>query len=230
MVGCFYTPHVFDILTSMFTVFNNNHTAVWGSWYSPSTGQWGYACCHSIMHASYCAGEAGIQAAESSSARSLLASSSSAPAPSNKERPTKTLVDDHKETERTGKDKETLERIRRRVGEGDVKLDEAKLAEAMEDERKRKTRGLEDEGETNGKKRKYDGGFSKSYDVTEEELGTWTFLYFPLPFLTPLSFRGLQKASGGGYGRPNVQLQGHRSGLNTPTIPILILSVYRYVL
>lgn len=38
-------------------VFINNHTSVWGSWWSNFT--WGFACCHSIIKNSYCTGEAG---------------------------------------------------------------------------------------------------------------------------------------------------------------------------
>ena len=38
-------------------VLINNHTSVWGSWWS--NFQWGYACCHSIVKSSYCTGEEG---------------------------------------------------------------------------------------------------------------------------------------------------------------------------
>ncbi|KAK6839569.1 hypothetical protein PG990_011185 [Apiospora arundinis] len=43
-------------------VFVNNHTAVWGSWWS--SFKWGYACCHSFVKNSYCTGEDGIKAWE----------------------------------------------------------------------------------------------------------------------------------------------------------------------
>ena len=43
-------------------VFINNHTAVWGSWWK--NFEWGYACCHSTMKASYCTGEDGRRATE----------------------------------------------------------------------------------------------------------------------------------------------------------------------
>lgn len=43
-------------------VFINNHTTVWGSWWS--NFQWGYACCHSIVKNSYCTGEEGRRAFE----------------------------------------------------------------------------------------------------------------------------------------------------------------------
>jgi pre-mRNA-processing factor SLU7 len=38
-------------------VFPNNHTSVWGSWWSDF--KWGYACCHSLVKNSYCTGEMG---------------------------------------------------------------------------------------------------------------------------------------------------------------------------
>ncbi|KAI9703285.1 MAG: mRNA splicing protein [Candelina mexicana] len=43
-------------------VFLNNHTTVWGSWWSDF--QWGYGCCHSTIKNSYCTGEEGKQAFE----------------------------------------------------------------------------------------------------------------------------------------------------------------------
>lgn len=43
-------------------VLINNHTAVWGSWWS--NFKWGYACCHSMIKNSYCTGEDGKAAFE----------------------------------------------------------------------------------------------------------------------------------------------------------------------
>ncbi|KAH8802844.1 Pre-mRNA splicing Prp18-interacting factor-domain-containing protein [Xylogone sp. PMI_703] len=43
-------------------VLINNHTSVWGSWWSDF--KWGYACCHSLVKNSYCTGEAGRRAFE----------------------------------------------------------------------------------------------------------------------------------------------------------------------
>ncbi|KAI1098924.1 Pre-mRNA splicing Prp18-interacting factor-domain-containing protein [Jackrogersella minutella] len=40
----------------------NNHTSVWGSWWS--NFKWGYSCCHSFIKNSYCTGEEGKQAWE----------------------------------------------------------------------------------------------------------------------------------------------------------------------
>ncbi|GAB7359566.1 hypothetical protein MBLNU230_g6753t1 [Neophaeotheca triangularis] len=47
-------------------VLVNNHTSVWGSWWTDF--KWGYACCHSIVKNSYCTGEAGLKATEESEA------------------------------------------------------------------------------------------------------------------------------------------------------------------
>ncbi|EEH23574.1 hypothetical protein PABG_05785 [Paracoccidioides brasiliensis Pb03] len=43
-------------------VYINNHTSVWGSWWSNFV--WGYACCHSTVKNSYCTGEEGKTAFE----------------------------------------------------------------------------------------------------------------------------------------------------------------------
>ena len=48
-------------------VLLNNHTSVWGSWWSNFT--WGYACCHSFVKNSYCTGEDGKEAWEAAERR-----------------------------------------------------------------------------------------------------------------------------------------------------------------
>jgi pre-mRNA-processing factor SLU7 len=145
-------------VTHSFAVLINNHTAVWGSWYDSSSGVWGYACCHSVIHVSYCSGMAGIEAAEASTAQSLL-SSTIAPTPSSSFKEMKT---DSKELI----DKMDQNYSKKRVGEGNVKLDEERLAQAVSEEKKRKF--MTDSDDDNmGKKRKQGG----SHDVTEEELG-----------------------------------------------------------
>ncbi|XP_013420500.1 pre-mRNA-splicing factor SLU7 [Lingula anatina] len=45
-------------------VYINNHTSVWGSFWKE--GRWGFKCCYSFIKESYCTGEAGKLAAESS--------------------------------------------------------------------------------------------------------------------------------------------------------------------
>ncbi len=42
-------------------VLINNHTSVWGSWWSK--GSWGYACCQQTTKNSYCTGDAGLESA-----------------------------------------------------------------------------------------------------------------------------------------------------------------------
>ena len=143
-------------------VYINNHTHVWGSWYDPSTSSWGYACCHSTIHISYCTGQAGIEAAASSSAKNLLASSS---------RPAETVPRPVETVEESSTDAEERRRAaknafgKERVGEGEVQFDKERLAQALKEEKKRKARG--DDGGRLGKRAKGDG----SYEVTEEQLG-----------------------------------------------------------
>ncbi|KAH7929851.1 pre-mRNA-splicing factor SLU7 [Leucogyrophana mollusca] len=136
-------------------VYINNHTEVWGSWYDLSSGSWGYACCHSNIHISYCAGEAGIEAARASSAQHLLASSSNP-------MPEASLEKDDKPRERVEQNYST-----KRVGEGDVSLDKDRLAAAMSGEKKRKGRGGDGEDRFSKKKKGLESG---GHDVTEEEL------------------------------------------------------------
>lgn len=143
-------------------VYINNHTHVWGSWYDPSTSSWGYACCHSMVHISYCTGQAGIEAAAASSAKNLLTSSS---------QPVETVSQPVEATQETSKDAEERRRAaknafsKERVGEGEVQLDRERLAQALKEEKKRKARG--DDDSRSGKRAKGD----ESYQVTEEQLG-----------------------------------------------------------
>lgn len=172
-------------------VFINNHTSVWGSWYDMVTGSWGYACCRSTIHVSYCAGKAAIEAAQSSSAQSMLAGpSSSIPSTAAVAAPTKSLVESHQERlESDGKgngkerasdtDRKTLGVGKRTLGEGELQLDEARLAEAIAEERKRKTINDDDLGDVRGRKKKYNSAYSggkgtDNVEVTEEELGTYS--------------------------------------------------------
>lgn len=48
-------------------VFIQNHTSVWGSWWSKF--RWGYVCCHSTIKNSYCTGEEGKRAFEEANQR-----------------------------------------------------------------------------------------------------------------------------------------------------------------
>jgi pre-mRNA-processing factor SLU7 len=139
-------------------VFTNNHTAVWGSWYDPSTGQWGYQCCHSIIHLSYCAGIVGKEAVEQSSAQHLLAGP---PAQSQEQ-----AAESSKSKEEQRHEKIEQNFGKKRIGEGDVKLDKDALNRALAEEKKRK---LDDDDSRGGKRRK--GAEHTGHEVTEEELG-----------------------------------------------------------
>ncbi|EIM83041.1 pre-mRNA-splicing factor SLU7 [Stereum hirsutum FP-91666 SS1] len=143
-------------------VYVNNHTAVWGSWYDATAGTWGYACCHSSVHLSYCTGEAGKLASQASSAQNLLAASSSRHSPPPEQ---KSLAEEHNERKDKGKSKASNKKA---LGE-DPELNQDKLAEAMSEERKRKSRT--DEGDERfSKKSKGGESDTKKFDVTEEEL------------------------------------------------------------
>lgn len=140
-------------------VLFNNHTAVWGSWYSLSSGQWGYACCHSTLHGSYCSGQAGIDASEAASAQKLL-------------NPPKSLLETHTESSK-GKEKakanpaDDSNPFKKQLGETNAALDRQKLQQAIAEEKKRKKGELDDDG---GDKRRKFNSNAGSYDVTEEEL------------------------------------------------------------
>ncbi|KAG9128055.1 mRNA splicing protein [Ceratobasidium sp. 392] len=140
-------------------VLVNNHTAIWGSWYSISSGQWGFACCHSTLYGSYCSGEAGIEAAEAASAKKLL-------------NPPKTLLETHAESAK-GKEKvrgnatDESNPFKKQLGDTNVALDRQRLQQALLEEKKRKKGELEDDG---GDKRRKFNSSAGNHDVTEEEL------------------------------------------------------------
>lgn len=71
-----------------------NHASVWGSFWK--MGQWGYACCHSHVRESYCAGEAGKSAAALSEKPFMAVESSGAAEAVEDEQP-KSMVDLHRE-------------------------------------------------------------------------------------------------------------------------------------
>ena len=153
------------ILTLHNIVLVNNHAAVWGSWYDLASGTWGYACCHSVIHLSYCTGESGKEAAQASSAQNLLASS--APAAPQADAASKSLLDAHlEESGHTDKGKASG----RKKHEDGEKFNQDKMTDVLNEERKRKSRA--DEGDDRfTKKSKGDERETKKFDVTEDELG-----------------------------------------------------------
>ena len=158
-------PLVRNLNRFPYLVYINNHTAVWGSWYDTSTGNWGYACCHSSIHISYCSGLVGIEAAEASSAQQLLASSST--------QPSQQKVDTEDGAERVERVDQNYSK--KRIGEGDVKLDQELLAQSVLDEKKRKSGGMNGDERSSKKQKSGQGG---SHEVTEEELGAFLHLFF----------------------------------------------------
>lgn len=108
---------------------------------------------------SYCAGQAGKEAAYASTAQALLASNSTS---------------DPSAPEAAAESRGRIEQnySKKRVGEGDVNLDKERLAEALSEEKKRKVRGGDDEDRFSKKKK---GLEVSSHDVTEEELGKFPF-------------------------------------------------------
>jgi pre-mRNA-processing factor SLU7 len=131
-------------------VYVNNHTSVWGSWYDTGSNTWGYACCHSTVHISYCTGEAGKQAAAASSAQNLLMGSD----PQSEDVASKSL-------EGGGGNKG-----KQRKTDIDVEEEQSKLAE----ERKRKGRANEGDDRFSKKSKNEEAAESKKFDMTEDEL------------------------------------------------------------
>jgi len=131
-------------------VYLNNHTQIWGSWFNVQNRLWGYACCHSTIQASYCTGEAGIEAAEASSHSMML-------------KMERARIEEKKQEEEA-----TAASRSKRLGEGDVQLDQDRLARAIKEERKRKVDEVED-GRYGDKRRKYNSDVD--VEITEEELG-----------------------------------------------------------
>jgi pre-mRNA-processing factor SLU7 len=143
---CYTSP------TFFITVYVNNHTSVWGSWYDTGSSTWGYACCHSGVHISYCTGEAGKQAAAASSAQNLLMGSDSQP----EDLASKSL------SEGGGGNKG-----KQRKTDIDVEAEQSKLAE----ERKRKGRANDGDDRFSKKSKNEEAAESKKFDVSEDELG-----------------------------------------------------------
>ena len=108
----------------------------------------------------------GIEAAEASSAQQLLASSST--------QPSQQKVDTEDSAERVERVDQNYSK--KRIGEGDIKLDQDLLAQSVLDEKKRKSGGMKDGDDRSSKKQK--SGLVGSHEVTEEELGTFLLVLF----------------------------------------------------
>jgi pre-mRNA-processing factor SLU7 len=155
------------------------------------TGIWGYACCHSRIHVSYCAGRAGIEAAKASSASQLLAAPDTSmpppPVPAKAKAPAEELDEDAGDDDDDRRRAADAAFSKKRVGEGDVNIDKERLAKALNEEKKRKAmRGEEDE-RTGGKRRK--GRDGDTSEVTEEQMGTHACSLFSVRLADHLSQR-----------------------------------------
>jgi hypothetical protein len=127
---------------------------VWGSHYAAQSDLWGFACCHSTVKNSYCAGSAAIEAAEAEAKGGLGLLSSRPPA----EVPQLQIQAADPKGKRKAEDNgDGAGRKRTDIGEGDVdkRLDKKKLEAAL-----------------SGKNETYGGK-----PVTEEELGTSLISY-----------------------------------------------------
>lgn len=145
-----------------FLVYLGNHTSVWGSWYDLSSGQWGFACCHSTVSNSYCTGAAGIEASKASSVEQLIRSTSSSGISSS-------TVPESSRREAARQQEQAASGRKHGLGEGDVTLDKDRLAEALRAE-KRKHKGGDEEEWERDKRRKFGSARgASSTDVTEEE-------------------------------------------------------------
>jgi len=170
-------------------VYLSNHTSVWGSFYSPASGQWGFACCHSTISGSYCTGTAGIEASQASSAQNLLkqslaqstnpSSTSSGPPRGSQQISLQTDRERAREEKAAAENAAAAEAhqeqtfSKKRLGEGDLQLDQKRLNAALKEEKKRK--GGDGDGDEEDwqrdKRRKYNSfAGNGSTEVTEEEL------------------------------------------------------------
>eukprot|EP00887_Chlorella_sp_A99_P007525 scaffold2.g7525.t1 len=141
-------------------VLVNNHTAVWGSWWSD--GAWGYACCHSTVKNSYCTGRTGEGAAVEA-AEALAANLESKAA----ERAAEAAA--------AAEGKPRLEGAKPTAGlwgsevEEGLQLDPAKLAEALKRQRRREA-AAEEEGQADDRKRRYNSLAADDAGVSAEDM------------------------------------------------------------
>jgi pre-mRNA-processing factor SLU7 len=130
----------------------NNHTSVWGSYWE--NGNWGYSCCWQLVKNSYCTGKAGRDAR----IESLILQSSLAPA----EIPLPYRNDLERDT---NKEKE-------RHREKDKEKD--KDGEKTKEEKAQRSSDRHTFVELDERKRPYNSMSKNSWEVTDEEMQTYT--------------------------------------------------------
>lgn len=146
--------------------FENNHTAIWGSWFDRGERAWGYACCHSKVRKSYCTGEDGKRALESSmraaSERQMLPV-----VPESK--------DGNDDQQKKTKSDSGLRKRSDMYGENIApELDDKKLKKALKRAAKESARNEKNMDATDDKKRKYNS--MGNYEVDAEEMEAYKLL------------------------------------------------------
>ena len=141
----------------------------------------------------------------------------SALASSSKVEPSSSAVSEDRD-ERKKKAEELFSK--KRLGEGELKLDKRKLAEAIREERDRKRKGRSEDDDPWGKGKK-----KKTTDeVTEEELGAFC-LFYAVAYVPDILYRGVPYESSndrGSYG----QLRGRGSVMCSPFYLSSLLYTY----
>jgi pre-mRNA-processing factor SLU7 len=145
-----------------------NHSTVWGSYWEE--GQWGFACCQSLIKGSYCGGVQAIQAKLYQKER--LEKTKRQPKPERPEMvPTKTLMEVHKESLK-GKGKATLQLEKILAAEREEKerleleIKKIKEEEALE---RRDVGNRRDENEVDRAKR----NMKSAHVVVDSDTGTF---------------------------------------------------------
>ena len=111
-------------------IYPGNHKSVWGSWFNLSSFQWGYACCHSYIKQSYCAGQAGIDSEkEMANGAAMLAQPKEVKSLAERQ-----AAKTEAEREKERKDHEDKTKTKRKA-EGEI------TEEVMEDYHKKRSRG-----------------------------------------------------------------------------------------
>lgn len=103
---------------------------------------------------------------------------------------------------------------KRRLGEGELNINEDKLAQALREEKKRKGR-VEEDDDRHGKRKKGGAGTGSNIEVTEEELGALFSFVIPFGFNADWKFRGIPDEPAddrGSYGK----LCGHGGLIGFP--------------
>jgi len=144
-------------------VFEQNHTAVWGSFFSRSKRQWGYACCHSLVRGAYCTGEQGklVEAASEAHERDALAAFQAR----RKEAELATSISEGETSKAATEKAHNIAKRSQLYGEADssVTLDEAKMKEALR-------KATENDGGASNKR-----GYNSmaTVDVSAEDIEAW---------------------------------------------------------